>query len=40
MAFVHLGASKMEWAAYKVLQDRLDTQEAILDMYKEFLKEG
>lgn len=39
MAFVHLGASKMEWAAYKVLQDRIDMQETILDLYKEFLKE-
>lgn len=40
MTIAHLGASALEWSAYKVLQDRLDTQESILDLYKEFLKGG
>ena len=38
MCIVHLGATKTEWAAYNVLQDRIDTQDGILDMYREFLK--
>ena len=40
MTIAHLGANPLEWGAYKVLQDRLDSQESILDLYKEFLKGG